>query len=59
MRALSLHMVPVWEECDGQRTLGTYPRYDHPPVVGWANIACIKIYGEARWFLLTVSCVKK
>lgn len=52
MRMLELHVVPLWQEEDGTRTLGLLERPDHPPVVGWCATALIIIQGRSRWFLL-------
>lgn len=54
MTLLAVHTVPLWQEDDGSRTLGIKPRADHPPVVGWCNLARIRIGGEVRWFVLTL-----
>lgn len=54
MRLVAVHTVPLWQETDGSRTLGVAPREDHPPVVGWANAARIRIGDDVRWFLLTL-----
>lgn len=54
MKMLAIHTVPLWEERDGSLTLGVKQRVDHPPVVGWCNLARIRLGGEVRWFLLTL-----
>lgn len=58
MKLLAVHTVPVWEEPNGQHTLGIEHRDPHPPVVGWANVAAIVISGEPRWFLLTLDATR-
>lgn len=54
MRLREIHTVPVWEDPDGSRRLGIAPEKDHPPVVGWANVAVIDIEGEPHEFVLTL-----
>lgn len=54
MRMLEVHTCPLWQEADGSRTVGLAERPDHPPVVGWCNMALIIIRNESRWFLLTL-----
>jgi hypothetical protein len=53
MRMLAVHTAPLWQEANGQRTIGLEYRPNHPPVVGWCNTALIAIGHEARWFVLT------
>jgi hypothetical protein len=53
MRLLAIHTAPVWQEHNGQRTVGIEHRPNHPPVVGWCNAALIVLNNESRWFVLT------
>ena len=53
MRFLAVHTCPLWQEPDGDRTIGLSVREDHPHVVGWVNVGMIRIGGEVRLFLLT------
>lgn len=52
---LEIHTCPVWQFASGIRIPGFYPMDDHPPVVGWCNVAVIAINGESRNFLLTLA----
>lgn len=53
MKLVAIHTVPIWRERDGSLSLGLKERKHHPPVVGWCNMARIRIGTEVRWFLLT------
>lgn len=54
MRMLAVHTAPLWQEADGQRTIGLDYRANHPPIVGWCNAALILLNGQSRWFVLTL-----
>ena len=53
MRLIELHTAPLWQELDGQRTIGLHERPDHPPVIGWVNAALLKLQDTEYWLLLT------
>jgi hypothetical protein len=53
VRLLGLHVCPLWEEQDGARRVGMSYEPDHPRVVGWVNVAAVRIAGATYWLLLT------
>lgn len=46
MKLLEIHTVPVWQEDDGSLTYGMEERNPHPPVVGWANVLVLTLFGR-------------
>lgn len=54
LRILEVHTCPLWQEDDGARTVGMRERADHPPVVGWVNVAVMEICGRRRELVLTL-----
>ena len=58
LRLLEVGTVPLWEERDGSRRLGLEHAPDHPPVVGWCNVATVTIDGERHRLLLTLDAAR-
>lgn len=54
MKMLEVQTCPLWEDSDGSRRPGLEYEPDHPPVVGWVNVAVITIDGRPRLVLLTL-----
>ncbi len=53
IRLEAVETCPLWEDGDGARTVA-YERQDHPPVVGWCNVAVVTIGGKRHRLLLTL-----
>lgn len=55
MRLKHIDTCPVWEEDDGSMRPGMDYEPDHPPVVGWCNIATIELDGIEYKLLLNLN----
>jgi hypothetical protein len=52
---LAVQTCPLWQEEDGSTCVGLTLREDHPPVIGWVNVAIIEFEGQPRLLLLTLA----
>lgn len=58
LRMIEVATCPLWENADGTRRPGLSYEPEHPPVVGWCNVAVMDIGGELHRLLLTLDAAR-